>query len=322
MLIWVRPLQRVGALVGLAVQRDVGLGEVEDRLDVGAGERLDAEEVAMREQGGPPVWRGIYSRRATGHKPRSIAVAGPCGESKFRRVPLVAGTRALVRRGRTAALVRTISRRSLHDQPSLAPGRGAVPFLPLAGFAPARAEGGPSFRFGIVADPQYAAVPPVGTRHYAASLGKLSEAVAAFNAEDLAFVATLGDIVDRGRESYDDILPLYRRLVAPCHFVLGNHDGAASDDYLGLVEEVTGRRRGYYDYAARGYRFLVIDGNEVSTFAHAPGSEAHALAVERLRRMKEAGAVNTSPVSGGLSDAQFAWIEARMEAARAALASG
>ena len=51
MLIWVRPLQRVGALVGLAVERDVGLGEVEHGLDVGAGERLDAEEVAVREQG-------------------------------------------------------------------------------------------------------------------------------------------------------------------------------------------------------------------------------------------------------------------------------
>ena len=55
MLIWVRPLQRVGALVGLAVEGDVGLGEVEDGLDVGAGERLDAEQVAVREQGGPPV---------------------------------------------------------------------------------------------------------------------------------------------------------------------------------------------------------------------------------------------------------------------------
>jgi predicted phosphodiesterase len=195
---------------------------------------------------------------------------------------------------------------------------GAVPLLPLAGLAPARAGSGPCFRFGIVADPQYAPVPPEGTRHYADSLRKLSEAIAAFNAEDLAFVATLGDIIDRGRESYADILPLYRQLAAPHHFVLGNHDGAAAADYLDLVEEVTGRRRGYYDHAVGGYRFLVIDGNEVSTFAHAPGTEAHGLAVERLARMKAAGAVNTSPVSGGLSEAQFAWIEATMQAARAA----
>ena len=58
-------LERVGALVGLAVERDVGLGEVEDRLDVGAGEGLDSEEVAVREQGGPPVRSArVYSRRA------------------------------------------------------------------------------------------------------------------------------------------------------------------------------------------------------------------------------------------------------------------
>jgi predicted phosphodiesterase len=195
---------------------------------------------------------------------------------------------------------------------------GAAPLLPLAGLAPARAGSGPSFRFGIVADPQYAAVPPEGTRHYAGSLRKLSQAVAAFNAENLAFVATLGDIIDRDRESYAEILPLYRGLEAPHHFVLGNHDGAAADDYLELVEEVTGRRRGYYDHAVGGYRFLFIDGNEVSTFAHAPGSEAHELALERRARMRAAGAVNTSPVSGGLSEAQFAWIEARMDMARAA----
>ena len=50
-------LERVGALVGLAVQRDVAVGEVEHGLDVGAGQRLDAEEVAVREQG-PPVRPG------------------------------------------------------------------------------------------------------------------------------------------------------------------------------------------------------------------------------------------------------------------------
>ena len=42
--------QRIGALVGLAVQGDVAVGEVEDGLDVGAGKRLDAEQVAVREQ--------------------------------------------------------------------------------------------------------------------------------------------------------------------------------------------------------------------------------------------------------------------------------
>ena len=76
MLIWVRPLQRVGALVGLAVQRDVAVGEVEHRLDVGAGQALDAEQVAVREQGRLRfVWRASIAGGRGGDNPRGRAGA-------------------------------------------------------------------------------------------------------------------------------------------------------------------------------------------------------------------------------------------------------
>jgi len=77
---------------------------------------------------------------------------------------------------------------------------------PFGGFA-ARAQSG-LFRFGIVADPQYAPVPPRGSRFYAHSLWKLSEAVDDFNAQDVEFTVTLGDIIDRHWESYAHILPV------------------------------------------------------------------------------------------------------------------
>jgi len=178
---------------------------------------------------------------------------------------------------------------------------------PFGGFA-ARAQSG-LFRFGIVADPQYAPVPPRGSRFYAHSLWKLSEAVDDFNAQDVEFTVTLGDIIDRHWESYAHILPVYDRLDAPNVFVLGNHDYEVARDYLESVERRTGLDRAYYDFTGGGYRFVVLDGNEISLFANERGSENHALAEERLAALAAAGAENAKRWNGGMSDAQFAWAE-------------
>ena len=80
---------------------------------------------------------------------------------------------------------------------------------PFTGFSTSMsaAQGSPLFRFGVVADPQYAPVPPRRTRFYSHSLWKLSDAVEFFNGQDLQFVVLLGDIIDRHWESYDHNLP-------------------------------------------------------------------------------------------------------------------
>jgi calcineurin-like phosphoesterase family protein len=195
---------------------------------------------------------------------------------------------------------------------------GAALMTPFAGSDTVRAKDGPAFRFGLIADPQYAPIPPENTRHFANSLAKVAEAVEDFNGRDLAFVVTLGDIIDRGWESYGHVLPIYDRLKAPNHFVLGNHDYEVASEHLASVERVTGLERAHYDFAGGGYRFVVLDGNDVSLFANPPHSDAHALAAERLARMTEAGAINAKPWSGGLSDEQFDWIETAMMRARGA----
>lgn len=195
---------------------------------------------------------------------------------------------------------------------------GAALMTPFGGFAPtrARAEGG-ALRVGVIADPQYAPVPPRGTRYYANSLWKMDEAVADLNARNLDFTVTLGDIIDRHWESYMHIMPIYDDLDAPGVFVLGNHDYAVAGDYLGSVERILGLESAYYDFAGGGHRFLVIDGNEISLFANPEGSENHELARERLSRLEAAGADNAKPWNGGISDAQFAWIEAKLREADA-----
>jgi 3',5'-cyclic AMP phosphodiesterase CpdA len=200
---------------------------------------------------------------------------------------------------------------------------GAAALLtPFAGFAPRRAsaQGAPGFQFGIIADPQYAPFPPKpdGTRFYANSLWKLDTALKELNAQPLEFVATLGDIIDRHWDSFGDVLPIYDQSAHPHFFVLGNHDYEVGQDYLRSVVRNVGLERSYYDFTGGGYRFLVIDGNDVSTFAPPDGDPRLELAAERLARLEAAGAENAQPWNGSLSDAQFVWLEERLQAAGAA----
>jgi predicted phosphodiesterase len=175
------------------------------------------------------------------------------------------------------------------------------------------------FRFGIVADPQYAPVAPEGTRHYGKSLWKLDDAVKFFNRhEDLQFVVTLGDFIDRHWQSFDDILPIYDRLKAPNFAVLGNHDFNVAGEHLKSVIGRVGLTQSYYDFKGGDYRFIVIHGNEISLFANEPGSDKHKLAESTIAAMRANGAPNAQEWNGGLSDTQYGWLRSTMDCAQAA----
>ncbi len=192
---------------------------------------------------------------------------------------------------------------------------------PLAGFTtPARAQGGKLFSFGVIADPQYAPVPPNlrNKRYYANSLWKMQDAIATLNGEELSFVVTLGDIIDRHWESFSHILPMYDTLRHRKAFVLGNHDFEVGADYLRSVVRTVGMPNAYYDFAGAGHRFVLIDGNDVTVFAPPAGDPRRALAAERLAALKARNAENAQPWNGSLGDAQIAWLKRTLDAARAA----
>ncbi|RUM26307.1 phosphatase [Rhizobium vallis] len=168
----------------------------------------------------------------------------------------------------------------------------------------------PLFRFGIIADPQYAAIAPHAgmDRYYANSLAKVAEAIEIFNREDLSFVMTLGDVIDRSFASFDDILPVYEKLRHETLFLLGNHDFSVSSGHLSEVAERLGMPSPYYSFSRHGWRFVVLDGNEVSTFAPAEGHHHRTLAARMLAELQAKGARNAHPWNAALSDEQFAWL--------------
>ncbi len=187
----------------------------------------------------------------------------------------------------------------------------------LAGSARAQAT---PLRFGVIADPQYADVPPNTAmgRYYADSLDKLSAAIETLNAQDLRFVVTLGDAIDRDFASFERILPLYRKLRHETRFVLGNHDFEVEAAHLGRVVGRLGMPAPYYDFAVRDVRFVVLDGNDVSLFAPPQGDPRWQRAQERLARARAAGLPHAKPWNGSLGDAQRAWLERTLSAAQAA----
>ena len=174
------------------------------------------------------------------------------------------------------------------------------------------------FEIGLVADAQYADVDAKGTRFYRQSIPKLGAAVEYFNGCDLAFCVHLGDLIDRAWKSFDDITQPLASSRHRWHQLLGNHDFDVIDAQKSNVPKRMGMawRYGSFDHA--GFRFVVLDTNDVSTYAHAAGTPARTAAEVELARLEAARVVQAKSWNGGVGSEQLAWLERTCSEARAA----
>lgn len=181
-----------------------------------------------------------------------------------------------------------------------------------------RAAQGAGFEFGLVADAQYADVDAKGTRFYRESRARLAEAVAAGNARELAFCVHLGDLIDHDWGSFDAITAPLGRSRHRWHQVLGNHDFDVADERKAQVPARLGQpeRRTAFDHG--GFRFVILDTNDVSTYAHPAGSAAHAAATRELARLEAAKVRQAKSWNGGVGAEQLAWLDRTCAAARTA----
>lgn len=132
------------------------------------------------------------------------------------------------------------------------------------------AQAEPLFKFGLVADPQYADKPTKNNRHYRESLWKLSEAIDTFNYHKVDFVQTLGDVIDGKWKSYDSILPVYGQLDANIenYQLLGNHDFSIDSIHLKDLLGKLSMPNYYYSYSYEGWRFIVLDATDYSYYSN------------------------------------------------------
>ena len=165
--------------------------------------------------------------------------------------------------------------------------------------------------FGIVADLQFCDMPPYINRYFKNSPEKLTKAIEEFNKHPLDFIINLGDLIGRDWASYDWILPLFQHADVPVHHVLGNHDYEVEEKYKAQVPNKLGTQK-YYDFSISNWRFIVLDGTEISTFANLENSEEYQTAVNLLAEMAHKQKVNANFWNGAIGIAQLDWLHSTL----------
>ena len=172
----------------------------------------------------------------------------------------------------------------------------------------------PLFSFGVIADVQYADKEPAGTRYYRSSITKLSEALSAFKHDSVDFVVTLGDIIDQNIKSY---YPLQNIMDSTClkfYHVTGNHDYSVDNTDRGKLPEFYTRKPGYYAITYKNFRFIFINGNEVSTYVTKNKTKIKQ-AQTLLDSLKTKGEKNAVEWNGAVSKKQLIWLDRQINEA-------
>ncbi len=166
----------------------------------------------------------------------------------------------------------------------------------------------PMVSFGAIADLQYCDQETEIGRYFRKVPDKLYHALHIFNEKELDFVINLGDTIDRHWESYEKILPVFHECRPPLYHVLGNHDYEVADQYKAMVHERIGTRR-YYDFSLKGWHFIVLDGNEISTFANVKNSDNYIKAEKLLLKLESQHVINGNFWNGAIGKQQLEWLE-------------
>lgn len=182
----------------------------------------------------------------------------------------------------------------------------------------ARGATRPLFDVGLVADAQYADIDSTKARFYRQSIARLGEAVEHFNGRELAFCVHLGDLIDREWKSFEAISAVLARSRQHWHHLLGNHDFEVLDAEKPRVPGRLAMKARHSFFEREGFRFVVLDTNDVSTYAHPAGTAERAAAEKELARVTAAKLRQAKPWNGAIGATQLAWFEHMCtEAARA-----
>ncbi len=199
----------------------------------------------------------------------------------------------------------------------LALGEAGILYQPPTLRSPNPADG--ILRFGLIADPQYADADPdlENNLYYRHGLHKLSSAISTLNDLPLDFVATLGDLVDRHWSGYSELLPRYDALRHPHAAIIGNHDAQVISDHLASQTPALGLPKSYYHFRLSGYRFLVIDGNDISLYCNAGNGDDLQQARAQLDELLAQQQPQAQRWNGAVGEQQLAWIEQNLQQAQA-----
>lgn len=168
--------------------------------------------------------------------------------------------------------------------------------------------GDSKLQLGVVADPQYADVPTLGTRFYRQSIQKLTDAIAHFNEQRVDLSINLGDLIDRNWSSFEAMTAVLGRSKSPFYHVLGNHDFDVLEEEKRKVVHRIGIPSKYYRVLAPGWRFLFLDTNDVSLYATEKDSDERRDADAMLQELRSKKIPQAQTWNGALGSKQLHWI--------------
>ena len=132
---------------------------------------------------------------------------------------------------------------------------------------------------------------------------------------NLDFVIHLGDLIDRDFFSFGAVLPIMAKIKAPVAYVLGNHDYEVADDKKAEVPARLGMSAKYYDFVIGNWRFVVLNGNDISLHAHAKDSDAYQEAAAMFETLKKQNAAFANPWNAAIGSDQLSWLDSRLSQA-------
>jgi manganese-dependent ADP-ribose/CDP-alcohol diphosphatase len=174
----------------------------------------------------------------------------------------------------------------------------------------------PLFTFGVIADVQYCECEPEDSRFYRLSPARLREAVNSFRADSVSFIVNLGDLIDRGYESFKPVLHILDSSGLQVYNLLGNHDYSIDDRYKKRLPPAMPAKEGYYSFNHLNFRFIALNGNEISTYSSA-NKAAIKKAEDYLALLKDSGSINAIDWNGGISAKQLEWLKIQLDDATA-----
>lgn len=146
--------------------------------------------------------------------------------------------------------------------------------------------------------------------------GKLKAAIADLNTKPLAFVATVGDLIDRDFASFSAVMPIYTKLSHEHFPVCGNHDFEVADEDKGKVLGAMGLEKPYYSVIRGSWHFLFLDGTDIALWRQAANDPATAEARRILEGAAATGKPQAKKWNGGIGKEQMAWIKAELDRAK------
>lgn len=177
---------------------------------------------------------------------------------------------------------------------------------------PVNQEQKPLFSFGIIADVQFCDCDPAGSRYYRNSTGKLREALNTLSGSKPEFVINLGDLIDRDIKSFVKVTDIIDSSGLKMWHVTGNHDYSVEPRYKKRLPLPLPSGDGYYSFVHMGFRFIALNGNDMSTYASG-NNKTIKEAAEYIRVLKESGSLNALDWNGGLGTRQLDWLKRELD---------